>query len=76
MLTAFCKAMESHKAGDNADLDVAVFGANGYNFVGFLMMRYGCAIPSFQNVRMPISRENLWPLAISSSTATAVWTLL
>lgn len=40
MFKAFCKAMESHKIGDNADLDVAVFGANGYNFVGFLIVRY------------------------------------
>ena len=39
MAKAFCKAVEGHLEGERKDMDVAVFGAEGYNFVGFLVVR-------------------------------------
>ena len=40
MATAFCKSVANHLAGERKDMDVAVFGgAQGYNFVGFLIVR-------------------------------------
>lgn len=38
MAKAFCKAVESHLEGERKDMDVAVFGAEGYNLVGFLVV--------------------------------------
>ncbi|KAJ8572069.1 hypothetical protein ON010_g4766 [Phytophthora cinnamomi] len=38
MVEAFCKAVVSHLQGERKDMDVAVFGAEGYNFVGFLIV--------------------------------------
>jgi hypothetical protein len=39
MVQAFCKAVTDHLRGERKDMDVAVFGAEGYNFVGFLIVR-------------------------------------
>uniref|UniRef100_K3WGD1 mRNA capping enzyme adenylation domain-containing protein n=1 Tax=Globisporangium ultimum (strain ATCC 200006 / CBS 805.95 / DAOM BR144) TaxID=431595 RepID=K3WGD1_GLOUD len=40
MLAAFFSAVEKHKSGDNKDMDIAVYGATGYSFVGFLTVSY------------------------------------
>ncbi|RLN95265.1 hypothetical protein BBJ28_00022279, partial [Nothophytophthora sp. Chile5] len=40
MVTAFCTAVLGHMQGERKDMDVAVFGSEGYNFVGFLIVRY------------------------------------
>ncbi|KAF1328397.1 Mrna capping enzyme family protein, partial [Globisporangium splendens] len=40
MLAAFFNAVEKHKSGDNKDMDIAVYGAIGYSFVGFLIVSY------------------------------------
>eukprot|EP00644_Phytophthora_capsici_P010539 jgi/Phyca11/528485/estExt2_fgenesh1_pm.C_PHYCAscaffold_300095 len=37
---AFCKAVVSHLKGERKDMDVAVYGADGYNFVGFLIVSF------------------------------------
>lgn len=42
MVEAFCKAVVSHLQGERKDMDVAVYGADGYNFVGFLVVRCVC----------------------------------
>ena len=39
MAQAFCKTVVSHLEGERKDMDVAAFGADGYNFVGFLIVR-------------------------------------
>lgn len=39
MVEVFCKAVVSHLEGERKDMDVAVFGVEGYNFVGFLVVR-------------------------------------
>uniref|UniRef100_A0AAV1UUZ7 Uncharacterized protein n=1 Tax=Peronospora matthiolae TaxID=2874970 RepID=A0AAV1UUZ7_9STRA len=36
---AFCKTLFGLLKGDVKDMDMAVFGADGYNFVGFLVVR-------------------------------------
>lgn len=41
MVDAFFAAVEKHKAGENRDMDIAVYGASGYSFVGYLIVRYG-----------------------------------
>ncbi|RLN97826.1 hypothetical protein BBJ28_00004955 [Nothophytophthora sp. Chile5] len=43
MMAAFCTAVLGHMQGERKDMDVAVFGSEGYNFVGFLIVRYVCA---------------------------------
>ncbi|KAG3173416.1 hypothetical protein PI126_g889 [Phytophthora idaei] len=40
MVEAFCKAVVNHLKGERKDMDVAVFGAEGYNFVGFLIVSF------------------------------------
>ncbi|CAI5746707.1 unnamed protein product [Peronospora destructor] len=40
MAEAFCKEVERHLEGDRKDMDVAVFGAEGYNLVGFLVVSF------------------------------------
>ncbi|TYZ56906.1 hypothetical protein PybrP1_006072 [[Pythium] brassicae (nom. inval.)] len=40
MVAAFFVAVEKHKAGDNGDMDIAVYGASGYTLVGFLIVSY------------------------------------
>ncbi|CAI5726476.1 unnamed protein product [Hyaloperonospora brassicae] len=40
MAAAFCKSVANHLAGERKDMDVAVFGAQGYNFVGFLIVSF------------------------------------
>lgn len=42
MVAAFFAAVEKHKAGENKDMDIAVYGATGYSYTGFLIVR--CAI--------------------------------
>lgn len=37
---AFCKAVVNHLKGERKDMDVAVYGADGYNFVGFLIVSF------------------------------------
>lgn len=39
MVAAFFSAVEKHKSGENKDMDIAVYGATGYSFVGFLIVR-------------------------------------
>ncbi|KAI9914262.1 hypothetical protein PsorP6_008334 [Peronosclerospora sorghi] len=40
MVEAFCQAVVSHLKSERKDMDVAVFGLDGYNFVGFLVVSY------------------------------------
>ncbi|CAH0485545.1 unnamed protein product [Peronospora farinosa] len=40
MAEAFCKAVECHLEGERKDMDVAVFGAEGYNLVGYLVVSF------------------------------------
>lgn len=40
MVAAFFAAVEKHKAGENKDMDIAVYGATGYSYAGFLIVRY------------------------------------
>ncbi|CAH0520010.1 unnamed protein product [Peronospora belbahrii] len=37
---AFCKTVKSHLESDRKDMDVAVFGTDGYNLVGFLVVSF------------------------------------
>ncbi|RLN61028.1 hypothetical protein BBJ29_004165 [Phytophthora kernoviae] len=40
MVEAFCQAVLCHLQGERKDMDVAVYGADGYNFVGFLIVSF------------------------------------
>ncbi|RLN31885.1 hypothetical protein BBO99_00002460 [Phytophthora kernoviae] len=40
MVEAFCQAVLCHLQGERKDMDVAVYGADGYNFVGFLFVSF------------------------------------
>uniref|UniRef100_A0AAV1V6X9 mRNA capping enzyme adenylation domain-containing protein n=1 Tax=Peronospora matthiolae TaxID=2874970 RepID=A0AAV1V6X9_9STRA len=40
MAQAFRKTVVSHLEGERKDMDVAVFGIDGYNFVGFLIVSF------------------------------------
>ncbi|TDH65376.1 hypothetical protein CCR75_001313 [Bremia lactucae] len=40
MVEAFCKAVECHLKNERKDMDVAVFGIKGYNFIGFLIVSF------------------------------------
>ncbi|KAE9354855.1 hypothetical protein PF008_g4338 [Phytophthora fragariae] len=40
MVEAFSKAVRSHLQGERKDMDVAIYGAEGYNFVGFLIVSF------------------------------------
>ncbi|KUF98372.1 hypothetical protein AM588_10007787 [Phytophthora nicotianae] len=40
MVEAFCQAVVNHLKGERKDMDVAVYGADGYNFVGFLIVSF------------------------------------